>query len=67
MENKNEFNKEIIQRLDSIIEQNNTIIAQDTYRAKHIATIKKDLRAISTIVIILTILYVFGLFIMFNG
>lgn len=67
MESKNNYENEIIKRLDTMIEQNNTIIEQDTYRAKHIATIKKDLRAISTIVIILTILYVFGLLIAFNG
>ena len=33
---------EIIKRLDIIIEQNNNIIKQDYFRAKHIATIKKD-------------------------
>lgn len=66
MENRNEYDKEIIKRLDSIIEQNNTIIAQDTFRAKHIATIKRDLRIIETIIALEVILAFFAYF-MFMG
>ena len=50
MENKATGNKEILERLDTLIQQQNTIIQQDTFRAKHIATIKRDLRVIETII-----------------
>lgn len=42
--------KEMLDRLDKIIEQNNTIIQQDFFRAKHIANIKRDIRIIETLI-----------------
>ena len=66
MESKNNYENEIIKRLDTMIEQNNTIIEQDTYRAKHIATIKRDIRVIETIVAIEFICTIFLYFMMQN-
>ena len=45
-------NELIAEKLDVIIEQNKVLIQQDHFRAIHIATIKKDLRFIATLVAI---------------
>ncbi len=51
---------ELLKKLDTLIEQNKVIIQQDYYRAIHIATIKKDLRFISTLVAISLIISIFS-------
>jgi len=58
-ENVNE--SELLKKLDVLIEQNKVIIQQDHYRAIHIATIKKDLRFIATLVAISLVITIFGI------
>ena len=52
--------------MDILIQQQNTIIQQDTFRAKHIATIKRDLRIIETIVALQVIGSIFLYFMLQN-
>lgn len=66
MENKSIGNKEILDKMDILIQQQNTIIQQDTFRAKHIATIKRDLRIIETIVALQVIGSIFLYFMLQN-